>query len=992
MELNKILMEELVENENIDPPLEVCILNHNIPLSTIFCIKCNRIVCIDCHLFKYWNSKEKEHIKTLIDDIHNKYVETNPKLDFPHKSGFYLYTKDVLKTLNDNYLIHPIPIYIACKANYLMKILRVYKEKGNGEFILKQIIPVKNINNPDIAQKVIKQANEEYELMDSVKDYGVRSYYSGYNNSAFEMIMEKWGDSFEKINFQSLDPNNILHIFLECSRTLNKIHHIGIYHGDIKNANLVLNLINYMPKFIDFGISSKLNSIDELLEENIANIGAKIPMKCNKGLTLTHAPAELLQYWMKINCSTNIHYSLNKIDVYCLGMTFFICITRCPYDFLERIQRLRTASNLDNNLIDLIIETKLNESLLHLKWEREFCLKLFEIIKYCLKTNYQERLNSLQLFAIFQYFPKLSLEELISLLREIELSPEIIKLIEINSLKIEIRSLPETKQGNAAALELCKEYENKLKGTEGYENTYPYVNLCEKYGTRYLFSSEYQNSYEWFTRGIQKAMSILPQLHPKISMFYTKISYVKAHLGAIEEAINMSQKSLEINKKIYGDRPNLEIAQIYSTIGALYQKLDLLEKAEEMELIGMNILNEIYGDRSNQDMAQLYQGLGMIYRAQKKYDKAEEMLIKSLDQFHDILGNSVHVNMIYAHNSLAIIYCFQNKLEQAIDVYDKALDLLDQLSVNKAHEIHAWIYNNLGEIFSLLGNFEVAEEMLEMALSHKLKIYGKGANPSVAISYYNLGIIYKKLGHFQRAEEILLTALNQELEIYGNTPHTDTIESYNALVEVLYKQKKYEQAEVECEKYFNLCIAKKMSIAETEMRNGYEMLGKILFKQNKFVKAEEIYTKYLKNALEFFNKTPNSYIVKSYHKLGKIYYKKDNLEAAGEIYQKALEVQIQLYKEEPHPDYIITYYYLGMLYFEQGKYDKCYQFLNNITDLKLKNTKIDLASICIVIYSAYKSYLVKGKMKEFQKRICILPIYYLYLMIEMLTQVMKNGE
>ena len=67
----------------------------------------------------------------------------------------------------------------------------------------------------------------------------------------------------------------------------------GIYHGDIKLENIILNEQSYIPKFIDYGISSEISNNEELFLIKTAT-----RMKNNwehlKGLTSHMTPTELL--------------------------------------------------------------------------------------------------------------------------------------------------------------------------------------------------------------------------------------------------------------------------------------------------------------------------------------------------------------------------------------------------------------------------------------------------------------------------------------------------------------------------------------------------------------------------------------------------------------------------------------------------------------------------------------------------------------------------
>ena len=284
-------------------------------MSTIYCKKCDKVVCIDCHLFSFY--KDKGH-KEAIEQILNNLQNTHPITDQPHLSGFYVYT-DVLNTMNPNIIIDKECIAIILKKNYLLKIMRVYNTKGNGEFVLKQIIPIKNTQ---IVEKELKSAKNEYELMDKMKKISILSYHYGSNENAVEMLMENWGKPLNKIDFWKLKEKELFQIIREYCEALETMNHNGIYHGDIKMENIVLNEQSYIPKFIDYGISSKL-SHEELFLIRTATINEN-NWDHLKGRTSYMAPTELLQYFNKEEDKSRIiTYCLSKIDVFCLGFTLF---------------------------------------------------------------------------------------------------------------------------------------------------------------------------------------------------------------------------------------------------------------------------------------------------------------------------------------------------------------------------------------------------------------------------------------------------------------------------------------------------------------------------------------------------------------------------------------------------------------------------------------------------------------------------------------------
>ena len=72
------------------------------------------------------------------------------------------------------------------------------------------------------------------------------------------------GKPLNEIDFWKLKEKELFQIIREYYDVLLRMNDGGIYHGDIKMENIILNEQSYIPKFIDYGISSELSNNEEL--------------------------------------------------------------------------------------------------------------------------------------------------------------------------------------------------------------------------------------------------------------------------------------------------------------------------------------------------------------------------------------------------------------------------------------------------------------------------------------------------------------------------------------------------------------------------------------------------------------------------------------------------------------------------------------------------------------------------------------------------------
>ena len=857
-------------------------------MSTIYCKKCDKVVCIDCHLFSFY--KDKGH-KEAIEHILNNLQNTHPITDQPHLSGFYVYT-DVLNTMNPNIIIDKECIAIIPKKNILLKILRVYNTKGNGEFVLKQIIPIKNRN---VVEKELKSAKNEYELMDEIKDFSILSYHYGSNENAFEMLMENWGKPLNKIDFWKLKEKELFQIVREYCEALKNMNYYGIYHGDIKMENIILNEQSYIPKFIDYGISSKLSS------EELFLIRAATRNENNwehlKGWTSHMAPTELLQYLNnEEDKSRIITYCLSKIDVFCLGFTLFCMITQSDYQYMKKIQDLRSSIQTEK-LFYIEIRNTLAKSLSSLPWNKEFKSKLEQIILLSLQPV-ELRPNALEFLPIIQLFNTLPINQIITLCQTVTIdqSTKIQNLISFNSLDVKIINICKRETNNEKGLKLCSESEIILKdifGEDYYKNTREYMIICGHFEILLGQKCDYARIREYIEIAIKLGEQLLTPMHPTLFTLYNNLGVVLKDLGLYEKSENMSKKTLKMRKQLYGDKAHPAVAISYGNLGSFYETQCKYELAKENFTQELNQQLEIFGDKPHQDIASSYNNLGRLYNAIADYETAEVFFNKYLAINKHLYGEKANQHIASSYNNLGVLYISQSNYKKAEEMYIMALNQRLELFGNNPHSAVALSYINLGVIYHDQGKYKEGEKYYLKALNIRKQIHGERAHPDVAISYNNLGVLYTSQEDYKRAEEMYMKSLNLNLELYGkDDPHA-------------------------------------------HVSGGYHNLGFVYDNLGDYKRAEEYYKKALNILKQIHGEKDHPVIAKYYNNLGSVYKSQGDIIREEEMLTKALEQRLRIFgNNTPHEDIAESYNNLGMFYYEQmGDYERALQYLTKAADM-----------------------------------------------------------
>ena len=539
-----------------------CILSHTYLISEVMCPRCRNRVCIDCHLFQIL-----EDIKGSKDDsskhknkLHkNEFIsalsETHPNSSAFNNPGFYPYTS-VMSRMSGDPIIDPVPIYSVTKSHHqLMKILKITKIKSGIPcyYAIKQIVPVRGYE-----EKVIAEAKKEYEILRKLSpnneisynrcniafgsDLSILTYNSGCNNEVFEMLMEDWGVPMYKLNYISLAKESkklIYQIFQGLAENLSFLHQKGIYHGDIKLDNIIINKVCWVTKFIDFG-SSIIFENEEGLCRKRNTVDDKI-IEFMYIFTRLYAPPEQLSASDK---SKNIEYYLNKVDIFCLGMVFFFMVTNADNNLRYDLYKLRNDPQRSAEYILKMNECLENCKEDHLTNDREFNHKIIEIIKCCLNLNPELRPDAYKLRAMFQYINNFSLP-----LTNID-TEDFQALQVLNSLTY------------------SQVIENLSSVGKSYLNIFKFFTfLSKEVGITYLigaYTGIYQEiPYEVLVRLINLGLEILSnalyskdQIHPYFILGYAILihaAFMQGHLDQMREPL---EKGFEITKRIYQFRPN----------------------------------------------------------------------------------------------------------------------------------------------------------------------------------------------------------------------------------------------------------------------------------------------------------------------------------------------------------------------------------------------------------------------------------------------------
>ena len=265
---------------------------------------------------------------------------------------------------------------------------RVYKLKtlANKEYVVKQICMQENDDKIQDEFSIQKELNHENVVQ------AIDLVFSPKRNWA-EMLIEYGGVSLaEKLeDFHALPVDIILKYFSQCVAGLRHIESRGIFHGDLKPSNIVINPQD-IAKIVDFGTSIRLTA------SQLISTSYEVYRKL-KGWTPVYMPPEILQRLY--------HPSIfEKVDIYNFGMTFYQMLFRVSnHTLLEEMNLKRENADFHINFEDQIKKKYFKTD--------EHTKKFIPILAACLRREFKTRPTFKTVLSIMNDYNELTPSDII---------------------------------------------------------------------------------------------------------------------------------------------------------------------------------------------------------------------------------------------------------------------------------------------------------------------------------------------------------------------------------------------------------------------------------------------------------------------------------------------------------------------------------------------------------------------------------------------------
>ena len=280
---------------------------------------------------------------------------------------------------------------------------------------------------------------------------------------------------------------------------------------------------------------------------------------------------------------------------------------------------------------------------------------------------------------------------------------------------------------------------------------------------------------EYYEKSLAIDKTVYGDCHPYVATTLNNLGFAWNVLGKKKKAIQYYEKALEIKKAVSGTN-HPEVAKTLNHLGSAWSDLGEKKKAIEYFEKALEIENAFYGN-NHLDVATTLISLGIVWKNLGENKKAIEYFEKALEIEKAFLSES-HPSIARILNNLGNAWCDLGVEKKAIEYYTQALEMTKAF-LGENHPNVAATLNNLGVACSNLGEKKKAVEYHTQALEIYKAFFGE-SHPDVAMTLNNLGTAWSALGEKKKAIEYYEKALEMYKAFLGES-HPSVAETLNNL-------------------------------------------------------------------------------------------------------------------------------------------------------------------------------------------------------------------
>ena len=284
-----------------------------------------------------------------------------------------------------------------------------------------------------------------------------------------------------------------------------------------------------------------------------------------------------------------------------------------------------------------------------------------------------------------------------------------------------------------------------------------------------------KSSYLDFLQFVESVQYQFPQMKGYVSIGYLKVGKVLRTEGALADAFEYCEKSLQIAEQLAADAKNVKtrrnLSFSYDNVGAILQEEGKTEDAFQYYKKALNIRKQLASEtgtiEAQNDLSSSYSEIGTILQMNGNLEDALQYYKNALSIRKQLMAETSTLDaqrsVASSYHNIGTILQTQGKLEDALQYYKNALGIQEQLvTKTRIAEVRSGMasnYNDIGMILQEKGDLEDAAQYYKKALNMREQLAAETGTPKArndeANSCFKLGNLGQgNISYLRRALEL----------------------------------------------------------------------------------------------------------------------------------------------------------------------------------------------------------------------------------------------
>jgi CHAT domain-containing protein len=307
-----------------------------------------------------------------------------------------------------------------------------------------------------------------------------------------------------------------------------------------------------------------------------------------------------------------------------------------------------------------------------------------------------------------------------------------------------------------------------------------WADYYHKQGAMFLNQGNHDQAIDASNKSVKIRKKISGETDTNLVLTYNNLGITSYYLGLFDQAMSFYQKAIIIIE-LGAISENRHVGFCFLNTGILYATLGDYNFAGHHFSKAQRVFEQVF-DPEDISLGRFYQNFGRMVQLSGQTDRAVEFYDMAENIFQKAFGpESISIGVIYLNKSS--IYYSLADYERALNYNTRALAIFQE-TLSEGH-------SNISAANLSLGYYYEKKEDYPRAIEYYQKsINEERITPSNIATYRNMANLYSLLEDDDKADFYYKKAIDQSINIFGVT-HTETALSYVTYSRFLTRKKQY---------------------------------------------------------------------------------------------------------------------------------------------------------------------------------------------------------